>query len=43
MSRDRHATPVSTRNRQYRIAEAEESIDSDQDDIPDVYEENRRS
>ncbi|WP_309073308.1 Na+/H+ antiporter NhaA [Paenarthrobacter sp.] len=29
---------LSTRNRQYRIAEAEEAIDSDQDGIPDVYE-----
>jgi NhaA family Na+:H+ antiporter len=27
-----------TRNRQYRLAEAREKVDSDQDGIPDVYE-----
>ena len=27
-----------TRNRQYRQAEEEEKIDSDQDGIPDVYQ-----
>jgi Na+:H+ antiporter, NhaA family len=30
-----------TRNRQYRAVEAEESIDTDRDGIPDVYEEDR--
>ena len=34
---------LSTRNRQYRIAEAEEAIDSDQDGIPDVYEREQNS
>lgn len=29
---------LTARNRQYRIAEAEEAIDSDQDGIPDVYQ-----
>jgi NhaA family Na+:H+ antiporter len=33
---------LSTRNRQYRIAEAEEAIDSDHDGIPDVYQADRR-
>ena len=33
---------LSTRNRQYRIAEAEESIDSDEDGIPDVYQQEHR-
>lgn len=34
---------LSTRNRQYRLAEAEEAIDTDQDGIPDVYEHDQRS
>ena len=34
---------LSTRNRQYRIAEAEEALDSDDDGIPDVYESDQRS
>lgn len=34
---------LSTRNRQYRIAEAEEAIDADQDGIPDVYQQEHRS
>ncbi|MET3368399.1 UNVERIFIED_CONTAM: NhaA family Na+:H+ antiporter [Jeotgalibacillus campisalis] len=29
---------LSTRNRQYRIAEEEEALDSDEDGIPDVYQ-----
>ncbi|QOD03696.1 Na+/H+ antiporter NhaA [Pseudarthrobacter sp. BIM B-2242] len=33
---------LSTRNRQYRIAEAEEAVDSDHDGIPDVYQADRR-
>ncbi|MCU1433338.1 MAG: nhaA [Pseudarthrobacter sp.] len=33
---------LSTRNRQYRIAEAEEAIDSDHDGIPDVYQADQR-
>ncbi len=32
-----------TRNRQYRLAEAEEKIDSDLDGIPDVYQKDRTS
>lgn len=31
-----------TRNRQYRTMEAEESVDTDRDGIPDVYEDDRR-
>ncbi|MGA8790991.1 MAG: Na+/H+ antiporter NhaA [Paenarthrobacter sp.] len=34
---------LSTRNRQYRIAEAEEAVDSDDDGIPDVYEREQNS
>ena len=34
---------LSVRNRQYRAVEAEETIDTDQDGIPDVYEEDRRT
>ena len=37
------ATVLSTRNRQYRLSEAAEKIDSDQDGIPDVYEQDHRS
>ena len=37
------AAVLSTRNRQYRLAEAAEEIDSDQDGIPDVYEKDHRS
>lgn len=37
------AAVLSTRNRQYRLAEAEEDIDSDHDGIPDVYHQYRRS
>ncbi|WP_353711533.1 Na+/H+ antiporter NhaA [Arthrobacter sp. K5] len=37
------AAVLSTRNRQYRLAEAAEEIDSDQDGIPDVYEQDQRS
>ncbi|UKA55545.1 Na+/H+ antiporter NhaA [Arthrobacter sp. FW305-BF8] len=37
------AAVLSTRNRQYRLAEAEEEIDSDHDGIPDVYEQDHRS
>ncbi|HYH76738.1 MAG TPA: Na+/H+ antiporter NhaA, partial [Arthrobacter sp.] len=37
------AAVLGTRNRQYRALEAEESIDTDQDGIPDVYEQDRRS
>ena len=37
------AAVLSTRNRQYRLAEAAEEIDSDQDGIPDVYEQDHRS
>ena len=33
---------LSTRNRQYRVAEAAEAIDSDQDGIPDVYQQDPR-
>jgi len=33
---------LTTRNRQYRIEEAEEAIDSDQDGIPDVYQSGQR-
>ncbi|MBT2586503.1 Na+/H+ antiporter NhaA [Arthrobacter sp. ISL-95] len=33
---------LSTRNRQYRIAEAEEAVDSDEDGIPDVYQQEHR-
>ncbi|MCO4254491.1 Na+/H+ antiporter NhaA [Pseudarthrobacter cellobiosi] len=36
------AAVLGTRNRQYRAVEAEEAIDTDQDGIPDVYEEDRR-
>lgn len=36
------AAVLSTRNRQYRLAEAEEEIDSDHDGIPDVYHQDRR-
>lgn len=36
------AAVLGTRNRQYRAVEAEESIDTDRDGIPDVYEEGRR-
>jgi NhaA family Na+:H+ antiporter len=31
-----------TRNRQYRAVEAEESVDTDHDGVPDVYEEDHR-
>jgi NhaA family Na+:H+ antiporter len=31
-----------TRNRQYRLAEELEKIDSDHDGIPDVYEHGKR-
>ena len=34
---------LSTRNRQYCLAEAEEAVDTDQDGIPDVYEHDQRS
>lgn len=34
---------LSTRNHQYRLAEAEEAVDTDQDGIPDVYEHDQRS
>ncbi|GAB16163.1 Na(+)/H(+) antiporter NhaA [Arthrobacter globiformis NBRC 12137] len=34
---------LSTRNRQYRLAEAEEKIDSDHNGVPDVYERDHRS
>ncbi|MDQ0863847.1 Na+/H+ antiporter NhaA [Arthrobacter globiformis] len=37
------AAVLSTRNRQYRLAEAAEEIDSDHDGIPDVYEQDQRS
>jgi NhaA family Na+:H+ antiporter len=37
------AAVLSTRTRQYRLAEAAEEIDSDQDGIPDVYEQDQRS
>jgi NhaA family Na+:H+ antiporter len=37
------AAVLGTRNRQYRAVEAEESVDTDQDGIPDVYEQDRRS
>ena len=37
------AAVLSTRNRQYRLAEAEEEIDSDHDGIPDVYHQDHRS
>jgi NhaA family Na+:H+ antiporter len=37
------AAVLSTRNRQYRLAEAAEEIDSDHDGIPDVYEQDHRS
>ncbi|MET3932216.1 Na+/H+ antiporter NhaA [Arthrobacter sp. OAP107] len=33
---------LGTRNRQYRALEAEETIDTDQDGIPDVYQEDRQ-
>ena len=33
---------LSTRNRHYRPAEAEETIDSDHDGIPDVYQQHNR-
>lgn len=33
---------LTARNRQYRIAEAEEAIDSDHDGIPDVYQTDQR-
>jgi Na+:H+ antiporter, NhaA family len=33
---------LSTRNRHYRLAEAEETIDSDHDGIPDVYQQHNR-
>lgn len=33
---------LTARNRQYRIAEAEETVDSDQDGIPDVYQTEQR-
>lgn len=36
------AAVLSARNRQYRAMEAEEEIDTDQDGIPDVYQEDRR-
>jgi Na+:H+ antiporter, NhaA family len=36
------AALLSTRNRQYRLAEAEEHIDSDHDGIPDVYHKDNR-
>ncbi|QSZ51488.1 sodium:proton antiporter (plasmid) [Arthrobacter sp. D5-1] len=36
------AAVLGVRNRQYRAVEAEEAIDTDQDGIPDVYEEDRR-
>ena len=36
------AAVLGTRNRQYRAVETEEAIDTDQDGIPDVYEEDRR-
>ena len=36
------AAVLGTRNRQYRAVEAEEAVDTDQDGVPDVYEENRR-
>ncbi|MDR6416987.1 Na+/H+ antiporter NhaA [Pseudarthrobacter sulfonivorans] len=32
---------LGARNRQYRAVEAEETLDTDQDGIPDVYQENR--
>jgi NhaA family Na+:H+ antiporter len=32
-----------TRNRQYRAVEAEESVDTDHDGVPDVYEEDHRA
>lgn len=35
------AAVLGTRNRQYSAVEAEEAIDTDQDGIPDVYEEHR--
>lgn len=37
------AAVLSTRNRQYRLAEAEEKIDSDHNGVPDVYERDHRS
>lgn len=37
------AVVLSSRNRQYRLAAAEEKIDSDQDGIPDVYNRDRRT
>jgi NhaA family Na+:H+ antiporter len=37
------AAVLSTRNRQYRRVEAEEHIDSDEDGIPDVYQQDHRS
>lgn len=37
------AAVLGVRNRQYRAVEAEEAIDTDQDGIPDVYEEDRRA
>jgi NhaA family Na+:H+ antiporter len=37
------ATVLSTRNRQYRLSEAAEKTDSDQDSIPDGYEQDHRS
>ncbi|KQR64125.1 sodium:proton antiporter [Arthrobacter sp. Leaf337] len=36
------AAVLGTRNRQYRAVEAEESIDTDRDGIPDVYDKDRR-
>jgi len=37
------AAVLTTRNRQYRLAEAEELVDSDHDGIPDVYQEDASS
>ncbi|MDI3209576.1 Na+/H+ antiporter NhaA [Pseudarthrobacter sp. AL07] len=36
------AAVLVTRNRQYRAVQAEEAVDTDQDGIPDVYQEDRR-
>lgn len=36
------AAVLSTRNRQYRLAEEREKVDSDQDGIPDVYQHGNR-
>lgn len=37
------AGELNIRTRQYRLAEIEEQIDSDQDGIPDIYQQDTRS